>query len=76
MRPGQTGVTNDPAHRKRLDRVVPRDGHLPRAIAHDDVLSLPDDLKSRLLQSSNGILMVDAGNARHSYTSSSRTSAP
>src|SRR5262249_39919645 len=73
---GQPGILNDPAHGERLDRVVPRNGHLPGAITHDDVFPLPNDLEPRLPQGTDGILMIDAGNARHDYTSSSRTSAP
>ena len=35
------------------------------SIAHHDVLALPRDPKSRLLQSPDGVLMVDTRNARH-----------
>src|SRR5439155_925231 len=73
---GQSCILGNPAHGERLDRVVPRNGHLPNAITHDDVLPLADDLEPCLLQASDGILMVDAGNAGHDYTSSSRTSVP
>src|SRR5262245_61564815 len=72
----QSGILHDSAHGERLDRIVPRNGHLPDAIAQDDVLPLPDDLKLGLLKGADRILMVDARNARHDYTSSSRTSAP
>ncbi len=50
-------------------------GYLPGAVAHNNVLALPDDLKSGLLQGADGILMVNAGNAWPNYTPSSRISA-
>ena len=35
------------------------------ALAHDDVLALPDDRESGFLQSANRVEMIDAGNLRH-----------
>lgn len=37
----------------------------PDAVGHHDVLTLPGHPKSGLLQSPDGLLMVDTGNARH-----------
>jgi len=62
---GQARIPSDPTHRDCLDRIVPRNGHLPGAVTHDDVLALPDDLEARFPQGADGILVVDAGNARH-----------
>ena len=45
----QTGVASDAAHRKCVNRVVPRNGHYSLTIAHDDVLALTDDPKPGFL---------------------------
>src|SRR4051812_15238191 len=55
---------------------MPWNCYLPGAITHDDVLPLPDDLEPRLLEGADCILVVDAANARHDYTSTSQISAP
>ena len=75
---GQAGVAHDPAERVRVDRVVTRDGQDACAVRHDDVLALADDLEPRLLESSHGIEVVDAGDPGHGQTATSisRISSP
>ena len=67
-----------PPHRESLDRIVPRDRDLARAVTHHNVLALPDDLEARLFQGADRVQVVDARKAWHGYTctSTSRTSAP
>lgn len=43
---GQTGVTNDTAHGKRIHRIVAWDSKNPAAVGHDDMFSLPHDSKA------------------------------
>lgn len=75
---GEARIPDDAAHREGVRRVVPWDGDDPDAIAHDDMLTLPDGPKASLLKGPHGVLMVDACDSRHFYvaTSISRTKAP
>ena len=61
----ESGITDDAAHRERVDGIVPGNGDDPNTVGHHDVLALPGDPKARLLQSPDGVLMVDTRNARH-----------
>jgi len=45
--------------------IVARNRHNANAIGHDNMLALAHDAKAGLLQSPNGIEMIDAGNLRH-----------
>ena len=58
-------VSDDAAHGERVYGIVPRNSDNPNAVGHHDVFALPGDAKARLLQSPDGVLMVDARNARH-----------
>ncbi len=55
----QPCITYNPAQREGLDWIMPGYGELAVPIAHDDMLTLPNDLESRFLQSTHGILMID-----------------
>ncbi len=74
----QAGIRHNTAQGKCLDRIMPRNGDLNRSIAHDDVLSLANDLKPGLFKGPNRILMIDTWDLWQNYTatSTSRTSAP
>ena len=61
----EPSITDDAAHRERVDGIVPGNGDDPNTVGHHDVLALSRDPKSRLLQSPDGVLMVDTRNARH-----------
>src|SRR5438128_1006195 len=75
---GQARVPHDPTQGKCFDRIVSRDRDLTIAVAHHNVLALPDDLEPCLFQGADRIQMVNAGYSGHGYTctSISRTSAP
>ena len=62
---GETGITNDPAHRQGIDRIVAGNRQDAGAVRHDDVLALTSNAKPRLLQCANGLLVVDARDLRH-----------
>jgi hypothetical protein len=53
------------AHGERVDRIVPRDLHRANSIGHGDVLPLPNNLKSCSLEGSDGLKVIDAGQAWH-----------
>lgn len=74
----ETCVTNDTAHRDRIDRVVTRDGEDAISIAHHDVFTLTHESKSCLLQRAHGVKVIDSRNLwqRYTATSISRTSWP
>ena len=61
----QPGVADNAAHGERVHRVVSGNGDDPDIVGHHDVLALSNDSKACLLQGSDGVLMVDARNARH-----------
>ena len=61
----EPGVADDAAHGERVHRIVSRNRDDPDTIGHHDVLALPGNAKARLLQSSYGVLMVDASNSWH-----------
>src|SRR5918993_3108387 len=67
---GQTGIANDTAHSKRINRIVAWNGKNSAAVRHHDVLPLPNDLEARLFKSTNCV-HVDAGNLRQGYTDTS-----
>jgi hypothetical protein len=58
-------VADDAAHGECVHGVVSWDGYNPDAVSHYDVLTLAGDSKAGLLQDSDGILMIDAGDLRH-----------
>ena len=63
---------DDAAHRIGVHRVVTGNGNDSGAIRHDNVLALTDNAKSPLLQGSNSVQMVDAGDLAHGlYTATS-----
>jgi hypothetical protein len=51
---------HNPAHCEGLDRIMPRDGDLTRAIAHHNMFALPDNLEPRSLQGADRIQLFDA----------------
>lgn len=57
---GEARILDDTAHREGVDGIVPRDSDDPYAIAHDDMLALPDYPETGLLESAHGILVIDA----------------
>ncbi len=59
---GKPGVADDTAECKCVDGVVTRDGEDARIVGHNDVLALADHRKSGLLESADGIEMIDARN--------------
>jgi hypothetical protein len=62
---GETYIPGNPAHRDRVDWVVPRNHDFAVAIRHDDMLSLAKDVKTDLLQGTHGIEVVHARQPRH-----------
>ena len=58
---GKTSILNDPAHGKRLDGVMTRDGHQSFSVAHDDMFTVPNYPESGFFESPYCIEMVDAG---------------
>ena len=74
----ESGIADNAAKGEGVDGVVTRNGQYPAVVRHDDVLALTHDHKASLLEGSNSVEMVDAGNLRQGYavTSISRTSAP
>ncbi len=62
---GKSSVSHNPAHRMSVDRIVPRNGHDPDTVGHEDVFPLPEDPETSLLQCPHSILMIDAGDLRH-----------
>jgi len=61
---GQAGIAGDTPHSECIDRIMPRDGNDALAIGHDDVLSLTRNRKSRFLERTHSVKMVDARDAR------------
>lgn len=61
----QTSVLYETAHGVRVDRVVSRDRDDTDSIRHDDVLALPDEAKTGLLEGTDGFKMVDARESWH-----------
>ena len=57
---GVTGILGDLAHRQGVDRRVARHGHSTQAVAHDDVLALPDDGEVSFLQRPQGVFLSEA----------------
>lgn len=61
----QSGVANDSGQCKGLDWIVARNGDLPLAIAHDDVLTLSDDFEADLFEGTYRLQMIDARDPCH-----------
>lgn len=57
---GQPSVADDSTHRESADWIVPRNGDDTFAIRHDGMLALSNDAEPGLLQSTNGMEIVDA----------------
>ena len=62
---GQPGITDNPGHRKGIDRVVPRTGENTLSVRKHDMLALACDPKTDRLQHPYRIQMVDADELRH-----------
>jgi len=58
----KAGVTHDAAESEGVDRVITWDGKNARAVGHNDVLGLANDVEARLLESTNCREMINAGN--------------
>lgn len=58
----EAGVTNETAHRERVDWIVARNGDNSLAIRHHDVLALTCDPKPGLFEGAHCIKMIDAWN--------------
>ena len=58
----KASIACDTTHRESVNRVVPWNSKDSRSIAQDDKLALTQNDKPRLLQRSNCIEVVDAGN--------------
>lgn len=63
-------------HRISIDWIISRDGEKADTVGHDDMLSLPDNLKSGLFERADCVKVIDAEKLRHGYseTSTSLTS--
>lgn len=61
----QSRVLGYAAHRERVNGVVPWDGQDSLAIGHDDMLALPRDIESGLLESLDGSKVRDTRYLRH-----------
>ena len=57
---GQAGVTRNTAHRERVNRVMPRNGHDALTVAHDDVLALAHYSKPGFFERAHGVKVIDA----------------
>ena len=62
----EAGVLDDAAHRDRIHRVVPWDGHNPLSVRHDDVFALPGNTESGLFERPDGSKVGDPGYLWHS----------
>jgi len=62
---GEPGVANDAAHAERIYWIMSRNREDPDTVGHHNILSLPGNPKACLLQSADGVLMVDARNPLH-----------
>jgi hypothetical protein len=58
----KTRVTNNPAQRKSIHRVVPWNGENPSPIRHENMLTLTDDRETGLSKGAHHIQMVDSRN--------------
>jgi hypothetical protein len=56
---GKASVANDAAEREGVDRVMSWDGEDAHAVRHDDVLTLTDNGKPGLLESTHSIEVID-----------------
>src|SRR6266478_5742489 len=62
----EAGGLGNSAHGQGVDRSMARNREANASLAHDDVLALPRDPKSDLLEDTHGLLLADAGNLWHS----------
>ena len=61
-----SSIAHDPAHSECIYGIISRNGEKPDAIGKYNMLrSLPQDIEAGLFQSTNGLLVVDAGKFRH-----------
>ncbi len=60
----EAGIPHDPAHRKRVNRIVPRDRDDSCAVSHDNMLALAGDSKTCLFERSDRRKMIDAWYSR------------
>ena len=59
---GQPSIPNDTTHRECVYRIVPRNSdNSAIIICHDDVLPLPGNPKTSLLQGADSIKVIDTG---------------
>jgi len=59
----QASIPSDTAHGVGVDGIVARDGDDTLTVAHDDVLALTHDAKSRLHECAHGVEVIDTGDA-------------
>jgi hypothetical protein len=61
----EASITSNASHSKSIYWIVARNRHNANAVRHHAVLPLTHDAKAGLLQSLNGIKVIDSRNLRH-----------
>jgi hypothetical protein len=56
---GESGITDDIAHRDCIHRIVSRDSQDARSVGHDDVFALTCDPKASLFERPNCVKVID-----------------
>jgi hypothetical protein len=62
---GQARFTDNTTHRVGIDGIIPRHDHSHFTVRHQDVLALPNDHESRLLQRTYCVQVINSGQTRH-----------
>jgi len=61
----EASITSDASHSESIYWIVARNRHNANAVRHHGVIPLTHDAKASLLQSLNGIEVIDSGNLWH-----------
>ena len=61
----ETSITSDASHRESIYWIMARNRYNANAVRHHDMFTLAHDAEASLLQSPDGIEVIDAGNLRH-----------
>jgi hypothetical protein len=62
----QAWITNNTAHRKCINGIMPRDGQDTHTVRHDDMATLPYDAETSLFNSLHCTRMRNSGDLAHS----------
>jgi len=62
---GEARIPDDAAHRERVHRVMPWDGHDPSSVRHDDVLTLPGSAEPSFFEGLDSPKVRDSRYFRH-----------